>query len=207
MMKLDIKLETKKEIIREYRLDEIIHDDIIKANVAFTLQYVHFNLDLLKTYALQKSLRAMTCKQLLINTFSVLEGIMFGAALTFQMQCNEIETCRDPCELYLRKDMTDFIRFDEIRSYLRRIGALDFSEQGKHFIVAAKDLRNNIHIGKTLEVESENMDYSVEFIDESLSTIREVSNALANFIENHDDENQQYCLAGRFRRQTKQQMG
>jgi hypothetical protein len=154
IMELPIDLKLKKNIIIDYRLNEIVCDDVIKSNIAFTLQYIHYNLDIMRIYNFQKSVRATTCKQLLINTFAVLEGIMLAVAYAQQCICNEIEDedCKMPCEYYFANDTTKFIHFDTIKKYLSKIRALKFSEHGKQFIEIAKDLRNNIHIGKSIEI-------------------------------------------------------
>jgi len=198
MEKLSVNLRVKKDLIKEYRLDEVVKDNTIRSNIAFALQYIHFNLDILENYDLQKSLKALTCKQLLVNTFSVLEGIMLGAIDTVKTWCNSITSCQYACEYYFMKDTTEFIRFDEMKSYLRNIGALDFSEQGMKFIKTAKGLRNNVHIGKSSEIESENVDYNTEFVEESLRTIEEVAGVLADFMKNQRNKNPQSCLTDRF---------
>jgi hypothetical protein len=73
-MELPIDLKLKKNIIIDYRLNEIMCDDIIKSNIAFTLQYIHYNLDIMRIYNFRKSVRATTCKQLLINTYCRIRG-------------------------------------------------------------------------------------------------------------------------------------
>jgi HEPN domain-containing protein len=105
-----------------------------------------------------------------------------------------------PCEYYFANDTTKFIHFDSIKKYLSKIRALKFSEHGKQFIEIAKDLRNNIHIGKSIEIESENKDYNINFVEESLNTIKEVINALADFMNVQNVKNSSLCLAKRFRR-------
>lgn len=195
---MDVRLKTKDDLIKEYNLDGIIFDKTICGNTAFTLQYIHFNLDLIAAYpdTFKKSLRAITCKQLLINTFSVLESIMFDFADTLKNSCYQIKECEVGCDFYFNDDTSKFIKFDRLRSYLKKIGALSFSENGRLFIEAAQELRNNVHVYKNKEIESENIAYRTDFVKHSLGVIREVIDVLIRFL----DENSTCCLSGKYRR-------
>ncbi|MCL2606990.1 MAG: hypothetical protein FWD92_00295 [Methanomassiliicoccaceae archaeon] len=188
MKKLSVDLKTEKDLIEMYRLDEVVVNDTIRSNIALTLQYVHFNLDMTKTYDLEKDLKALTFKQLLISTFSVLEGIMLGAIDTLKKWCDSMESCQSKCEFYFKKDVSEYIRFKEMKDHLCTIKALSFSPHGMEFVEIAKDLRNNVHIGKSSELESENTYYSAEFVDRSIIAIRETVIVLAAFISQQKNE-------------------
>jgi len=183
MKKLSVDPKDEKYFIEKYRLDEVMDNATLRKNIALTLQYIHFNLDLIRTYGLKKNLKALTCKQLLISTFSVLEGIMLGATETIKTWCDSMGSCQSDCKFYFKKDLSKPIRFNVIKKYIHDINAHRFTEhRGVEFIKIAKDLRNNVHIGKSSEIESENEYYTVEFVEESLNAIFQASLVLGSFI-------------------------
>ncbi|MCL2630489.1 MAG: hypothetical protein FWD49_03055 [Firmicutes bacterium] len=184
----------KNDIVKEYKLDHFVSDSVLKRNIAFALQNISFYLELVKNNPLPKSLQATTCKELAVKTFAVLEGMMLGATDSLKWHCCKVECRKEACDLFFNDNTAKFIKFSTIKAYLKRVGMLEFSESGKWFVNLAKDLRNNVHIGKSATVDSENPFYGTDFIESSLNIIKEVSSALAeNFAK---QKATQRCLSG-----------
>ncbi|MFA6866757.1 MAG: hypothetical protein WCR54_04490 [Clostridia bacterium] len=191
--KLNFEVQTKEEIITKYRIDEIISNKTILNNVSYSLQFIHHNLYLMENYAIPNSIKAMTCKQLLVNIFSVVEGIIFGAVATIQSKCFQVDC--DVCDYYFNKDMSKHIDFDDLVKYLEKIKALDFSEYGEKMLHLLENVKEDIYIDKNAEIALENPEYNIDYLHQLLRMIKQMSIILADYFNKKGGIDTIFCIA------------
>jgi hypothetical protein len=139
----DIPIEKIQEI---YNLNSLIGADYVETeNIATLIRQIYIYSGLYSSPNLDKLSKKLIAREVLILTYSVLEGTQNSMAKRMQILCKK---CKQKCNLY----NTDLLRVknEQISSnsfnYLIKDKIITFTSEQSKFYSILKTLRNNVHI-------------------------------------------------------------
>lgn len=179
------------QIKKDYFLNDLcVRNSPQLENIAITIQSLYLYRNILMADEYPRSLEASLCKNIIISSYSVIEGIVIFAGYKIQTACSQ---CKHPCHnrsvsMFEDKSTAKNERnaFFNAEQFLKNVGIISFNRGANKFYNSFRDSRNNVHLGKTTEVITNDKNYTRKSCNFALSFLQE-------FIKLMKDNYKEFC--------------
>lgn len=160
---------------KKYHLQEIVRDQAVKKNIAYSLQLSDFYNYIINRFNVWGSVETMFLKDAVINLVSVFEALVFECANNI---CCNTSTCT-----IINECANHFTNKQRNNSYealvkMNQLHIVNYSEKQLSRIKEIIELRNRVHIRLATENEFNNADFSISLYNEVIQLIQQLSDCI-----------------------------
>lgn len=169
----------KAYFVDSYSLESIIESSHTRDNIAYALQLSDIYNFFINRFKLFGSVETMFCKQVFINTVSVIEALITESAIRCFSLCGNCKKHKpEKCSVYLKKD--DCSNMKAALEGLKRLKIIQYDKEKIERLIALYDLRNKVHIRLSEDNEYTSSKFNMDLCNEAIGYLKEIDELLLN---------------------------
>lgn len=177
--KVNYQYISKQEIIDQYYLLDFCDENSSQlSNIALAIQNLYYKEAEYRAVSnYNRELCASICRDILINTFSALDGIIICLSKKIQKKCKK---CLTHCAFFADTMMTCNKNAESKTAflYLEKIGVLTLDKKQKDLYFDLKKLRNTIHTNIDTMVYTNNEKFNIYYVEKVINFFQNIVETL-----------------------------
>lgn len=184
-MIMQTEYSDKETIQKKYHLHALcISSSVEKENIITSLQGIEFFEYLLKKVPEDHLAERIFAREIIINSFSVLEALVISLGYKIQTWCaksnNPYPFCSNSLFQNKNSHLNERHAFNNAEKYLRNIKILGFSDkESKRYYQNFRSNRNKIHIVKSHELISDDSFYTKKYVKSIIVFLQKFTEVLS----------------------------
>lgn len=189
-------IRTTHNFKTRYRLSEYIEKPELKSSICYGLQGLDVFSYFINRFNISLSAGKIFLKLGMVNVFSIIEGLLYGAAMTLHSHClfANVELCKknSNCPYYI-KSMNSY-KFESLIDAFVDKEILHTKPEGRRLISDFKKIRDKIHLKLVDENELSSDLYSIHNYNSMVLFLVYLKDNLAMNIESFKKKRAIFCL-------------